>query len=358
MTPATDMAEPIEAIEPEELREGAKRLLADRIDRRAGWHERPRADISALLGEISELGWVLLTAPPANGGLGQSFAALAPIYEEMGRALSPLSLAATLQAVDVLAATGGAAASALLDRITGGEARVATLWATVPAETPIDADFITVPGTADATDLLILPEDGEGPVLLVDLSVDGVTVMPVDTWDRTRSFCDIRLRGVDAVSLTGAGAARLARAHGDLAMAWDCIGAGLQCLDEAIAYMGTRKQFNRPIGSFQALKHRSADLKVGLEIARALADHATITFARRGAGWADLAGQARILAVDAFRAVAEESVQFHGGIGFTWEYDCHLFLKRALMNEMIDETPEQVRDRIAPAVMERALARL
>jgi alkylation response protein AidB-like acyl-CoA dehydrogenase len=74
-------------------------------------------------------------------------------------------------------------------------------------------------------------------------------------------------------------------------------------------------------------------------------------------GWSDFAGQARLLAVDAFRAIAEESVQFHGGIGFTWEHDCHLFLKRALMNEMLGETPEQVRDRVAPGILTRALAR-
>jgi len=220
-----------------------------------------------------------------------------------------------------------------------------------------DIEFTTICDADRATDLLILP--CAGSAALIALGSTGVTVEPIQTWDRSRCFADIRLAGAAAtqLSIDTIAAARIARAHLDLAMAWDCIGAADQALEEAVAYMGMRRQFDRPIGSFQSLKHRAADLKVGLELARALALSAGDLYAVRGDGWDDRAGQARLLAVRAFRAIAEEAIQFHGGIGFTWEHDCHIFLKRALMNEMLGGSAELVSDRIAPGIFSRALGR-
>jgi alkylation response protein AidB-like acyl-CoA dehydrogenase len=327
-------------IDPESLRDAARRLLTDKVDRRAQFGDTPREVRTALQGEMTALGWLLLTIPESRDGLGQGFAALAPIYQELGRALAPVTMSGTMAAVDVLCANEDEAGTALLDRIVTGDARVNTLC---------DADH--------ATDLLILPY--AGPPVLVALESAGVTVEPNQTWDRSRNFADIRLAGAASTQLDidAAAAARIARAHLDLAMAWDCIGAAEQALEEAVAYMGIRRQFDRPIGSFQSLKHRAADLKVGLELARALACNAGDLYAMRGDGWDDRAGQARLLAVRAFRAIAEDAIQFHGGIGFTWEHDCHIFLKRALMNEMLGETEAQVSDRIAPGIFSRALVR-
>jgi alkylation response protein AidB-like acyl-CoA dehydrogenase len=345
-----------ERIDPEELRDSARRLLADQVDRRAGLDQPQSEPGAALLGEMANLGWLLLTAPAARGGLDQSFEALAPIYEEMGRALAPLSIALTMAAVDVLRDQDGGPGAQLLDRIIAGEARVVAVFLS-GAEAPVQRSFLLVPDGISATDLLILPESGQAR--LINLRGPGVRIEQIETWDRSRSFADIHLDDVEPTPLAGDGAAasRVARAHHDLAIAWDSIGGAQQALDEAIAYMGTRKQFGRPIGSFQALKHRAADLKVRLEVARALAQRASAAFAERSGAWADLAGQAHLLAVDSYRAITEESVQFHGGIGFTWEHDCHQFLKRALMNEVLGGTPEQIRDRVAPGILERALKR-
>lgn len=343
-----------EAIEPEELRDGAARLLADKVDRRAAWSEvQTFQAVADLYSEMASLGWFMLTVPTRNGGLGQSFVALAPIYEEMGRALSPVRISQTMAVVDVLAVDGGADAAALLGRIAEGTARVIVL------EGDGDLSAQTVPEACHATTALVLPSDADAQVLLIDLAQPGATLDNVLTWDRSRRYGDVRLSNVVSValSLTAGEASVLVQGHDDLAMAWDSVGGGRQALDEVVQYMGTRQQFNRPIGSFQALKHRAADLKVKLEIARALAEHATVAFSARTDGWSTLAGQARLLAVDAFRTIAEESIQFHGGIGFTWEHDAHIFLKRALMNEMLGGPPEQIRDRVASGIISKALLR-
>lgn len=352
----TDMIDDAETIAPEELRDAARRLLADKADRRAGWNGGEAPAGEALVAEMAGLGWLLLTVPAARGGLGQSFAALAPIYEELGRTLSPVMIAPTMAAIDVLALDRSEAGADLLDRIAAGEARVIITFADATGDT-VDLALTTVAGAAQGTDLLLLPQAGEGAVALVDLA--GAIVTPVEVWDRTRAFGDIRLEGAPVrwLDVAGGTAAETARAHLSLATAWDCIGAAQQALDEAVAYMGTRRQFDRPIGSFQALKHRAADHKVAIEIARSLARFASDAYVARSEARSDLAGQARLLAVDAFNGVAEDAIQFHGGIGFTWEQDCHLFLKRALMNGMLDETPEQVRDRVAPGIIQRALHR-
>jgi len=336
------MNDEAETIDPEELRDAAKRLLTDKVDRRAGWGERDEPDTAALEGEIAALGWSLLTLPVSRGGLGQSFVALAPIYEEMGRSLAPVTLADSMAAVDVLVADGSAVAAQLLDRIASGESRVVVAFSPAMDDKTCGSELSLVRGAMGATDLLVLPERGAGPAVLVDLRGAGVAVERVVTWDRGRTFGDIRLSAaaaIRALTIEAREARTLARAHLDLAMAWDSVGGAEQALVEAVAYMGTRQQFGRPIGSFQALKHRAADLKVGLELARALARKASLEYAERAVGWSDLAGQARLLAVDAYRAIAEEAVQFHGGIGFTWEHDCHLFLKRAVMNVMLGGTP-------------------
>ena len=194
-------------------------------------------------------------------------------------------------------------------------------------------------------------------VLLVDLAGEGVSQDPAPMWDRSRRAADIRLEGARASCLVeGQEATDHVRAHLDLALALDSIGGARQSLEETIAYLGVRQQFGRPIGSFQALKHRAADHKVALEMAAALARHATVSFATPLGLGGLIAGQARLLANQAYRAISEDAVQLHGGIGFTWEQDCHLFLKRAWLNEVLFGVPEQRRDELAPKLLARVAA--
>jgi alkylation response protein AidB-like acyl-CoA dehydrogenase len=283
---------------------------------------------------------------------------LAPLYEELGRSLAPVSIAATLAAADAIA--GHADAGPLLARIAGGEVRFAASFGLV-SRGPGTAIGRPAPflDAADATHLIAAIGEGDAIELrLVDLKAHGVSTAPVETWDRTRTMIQAELSDVGRFPLLPGGfqAFERLRAHLDLAWAWDSLGGAQQALAEAVAYMQTRRQFGRPIGSFQALKHRAADLKVQLEIALALAHQASRDFRDRNDGWQTKAVQAKLLACESYRAIAEENIQFHGGIGFTWEHDCHIFFKRAWLNEALGGTANDYRDRAAPGILRRALA--
>lgn len=351
-------------IDPEEMRDAAKRLLADRVDIRATYAEPPRDEAEPLFSAMAELGWTLLTVPADMEGLGQSFAALAPIYEEMGRVTAPVALFPSLASLELLTlADAGDQARKLAGRVAIGEAQVA-VGLVRPGVLTVKGGTLTgglrfVPADSRTTHLLVLIEDESPSAWLVDLASAGVTMQQTEMWDRSRRVIDISLDRVSASGLLESSVADVlgrVRAHIDLAIAWDSLGGAKRSLEETVAYMLTRQQFGRQIGSFQALKHRAADHKVAIEIAAALVRHATGAFAAGHAGAEILAGQARLIANDAYHAMAEDSVQLHGGIGFTWEHDCHLFLKRALLNEMLYETPDQRRDRLAPSVIEHAMA--
>lgn len=342
-------------IEPEEMREAAQRLLADKVDRRAPWEGRQSAT-KALAADMSELGWFQLNIPPEQGGLGQRFDVLAPIYEELGRSLAPIWLSGTMAAIDALAAGGGDDADKAIAAV------IEQGWRIAPVILPEGQGLASarqpmVPGAPEATHLLIVEPDGAAT--LVAVSAAGVEVTGVETWDLGRSYGEVTLANVaDVVCRLHAGRILpVLRAHCELALAWDSVGGALQCLAETVDYMLGRQQFGRPIASFQALKHRAADHKVAVELARSLVAQASSVFAQRGEAWAVLAAQARILACDAFAEIAEDSIQLFGGVGFTWEYNPHLFLKRALANQIIGGSPDALRDRIVGDVCSRALGR-
>ncbi len=341
-------------IDPEEMRDAARRLLADKVDRRAPWEGKAGAS-EALEADVGELGWYQLTVPAEQGGLGQRFDVLAPIYEEMGRSLAPLWLSGTMAVVDALAAAGGEDAERVIAAVVDQGWRIAPVVLQV-GQGLHSASLPAVPGAPDATHLLIV--DQAGRASLVERVAAGVGVVAVETWDLGRSYGEVTLSNVTDI-IAGFDAAVLLpvlRAHGELALAWDSVGAATQSLSETVEYMLGRHQFGRPIASFQALKHRAADHKVMIELARSLVSQASSVFAVRGEGWAVLATQARILACEAFAAMAEDSIQLFGGVGFTWEYNPHLFLKRALVNQIIGGSPDDLRDRIAGDVCRLALA--
>lgn len=341
-------------INPEEMRDAAQRFLADRVDRRAAWEGR-HGPGDALDAGMRELGWSLMIAPEAQGGLGQRFDVLAPIYEELGKSLAPVWLSGTMATFDGLLAEGSEQANAAVTAIIEQGGRVAI--AILPAGQSLSiAKLPMVAGAPGASHLLIIEPNSAATLLATDSP--GIAIAEVHTWDQGRPYGEVTLTNVTAwtCKMDGADALATVRAHAELALAWDSIGGASQCLSETVDYMLGRQQFGRPIASFQALKHRAADHKVAIELARALVMHASDVFARRGAGWKTFATQARILAGEAFAAMAEDSVQLFGGVGFTWEYSAHLFLKRALANQIIDGLPDDHRDRIVADVCRMALA--
>lgn len=340
-------------IDPEELRDVAVRLLADKVDRRAGWEGRsePALDIEAA---ISELGWYQLNAPEGQGGLGQRFDVLAPIYEELGRSLAPVWLSSTMATVDALQTEGTSTAEAMITELVEQGWRIAVAWLE-PCQNMTTVALPMVAGAPEATHFLFV---GEGALpVLVARDAPGLTITEVKTWDLGRSWGAVACQGVsDAIyRFETAEASAVLLAHSQLALAWDSVGGAAQCLAETVEYMLGRQQFGRPIASFQALKHRAADHKVAIELARSLVVHATAMFSQRSGGWSTLATQARLLACEAYAAMAEDCIQLFGGVGFTWEYSAHLFLKRALTNQILGGSPDQLRDRVIGSICRQAL---
>ncbi|MEN9932996.1 MAG: hypothetical protein RIS17_1569 [Pseudomonadota bacterium] len=344
----------IETIDPEELRDAASRMLGDMVQRRAPYDEGKSADREGLYGAMVEQGWLLLTVPAEMDGLGQSFAALAPIYEELGKAIAPVVLAPSIATLELMAFNPTDALTELAAGIAGGEVRVAVAeqGSVSVAGGKLTGSLTGVLADEGATHLVLLGTDGQA--WIADLSAASVT--SPESWDRSRILLDIALDGVAAdAALASADPAATdrVRAHLDLAIAWDNVGGHAKILEETLDYLRTRKQFDRAIGSFQALKHRAADHKVALDVARGAARNATRAYAAGDADAVTVAGQARLVTEAAYRGMAEDSVQLHGGIGFTWEHDCHLFVKRAILNEFLYGRANERRDRLAPAVIDR-----
>ena len=286
---------------------------------------------------VRDAGWLGLTVPEAQGGLAQSLTAACWMHEELGRALSPAPVLAALVAAEALKACPQSdARDAALEAIVGGDA---------PAVSLIDAEkggdiagggrVIGVAGAESATQLLVI---GEDRVALVPIA--GVTAHP--TWDQTRSLSDVTVGG-DAVVLAkgndAAVAAQAASVHLHVGLAADCVGAADALLTRTVAYLQERKQFDRPLAMFQALKHRCADLKVAIAQAEALLTDTLSTLAQGDGNAVLLAKSAKALASSHFRLVAEEALQLHGGMGMTEEHPCHLYLKRSLLNEHLG-TPD------------------
>ncbi|CAN7329351.1 acyl-CoA/acyl-ACP dehydrogenase [Phenylobacterium sp. LjRoot219] len=298
---------------------------------------------------ISEMGWLGLAAPEELGGLGQGRDALGVLYLELGRVLAPGPVIPALLAVDAVS-RGDLLANraAWIERLVGGEVVTASLKGGALEITVADAGGYTVggmlsavPDADEASHIVAWSDDGD-LCALVPLQQPGVVVTPRAVWDQSRRLFDVSFRGAklsaDTVLTRGDAAADLVRdlqAHLLLALAADCVGGASAALEMTVEYLQTRKQFGRPLAMFQALKHRCADLKTMISAAEALF-WAVAEERTTGAQHPVLeAAGLKSYAASVFHAVAEEVIQLHGGIGLTAEHPCHLFLKRALLNEAL-----------------------
>ncbi|MFN8071808.1 MAG: acyl-CoA dehydrogenase family protein [Mycobacterium sp.] len=261
-----------------------------------------------------QVGAAALVVPEEMGGAGGELADAAAVLEELGRNLVPTPLLpTTLAELGLLAA--GDPDTATLEQLAAGE-----LIGTVA----VDRDYVV---NGDIADVVLGIEDGR-VVRWTD-----VTVAPLTPLDPTRRLARITPGGSTVVG-PDPGLADIAA----VLLAAEQIGAAARCLDLTVEYTKQRVQFGRPIGSFQALKHRMADLYVAVQSARAVVGDAV----------ADLtpvsAALARLAASEAFCTVAGEAIQLHGGIAITWEHDMHLYFKRAHSSAQLLGPPrDQVR---------------
>ncbi|OZM72317.1 acyl-CoA dehydrogenase [Amycolatopsis antarctica] len=318
----------------------------------------------------ADVGIAGLMVPEAAGGHGASARETAVVAEELGRSLAPVPFlgSAVLATSALLSAGESGAAAELLARLASGRAAgaLAVPLTALPGEAfpggvTVDEDGAltgSVGAVADAAvaEVLIVPALGpDGPALYaVEAGTPGVTVTPFVPLDLTRPPADIALDGVQGALLAGqdraSTAVDAALTAGAAVLASEQLGLAEWCLDETVGYLKQRYQFGRPVGSFQALKHRLADLWLEVVSARAAARYVADCLASGSADTAVAASLAQANCSGVAVHAAEECVQLHGGIGMTWEHPAHLYLKRAKADELALGTPGRHRARLATLI--------
>ncbi len=334
------------------------------------------ATLRQLYRQMAELGWVGLLAPPEFGGSGGTFLDAALLAEEMGRAAVPGPYLANTLALLLLRDAGSKALrSEWLPALTQGQAIGTIAWFEAQAsswpcalETRCTATrlgvrlsgtkrFVLDAHLADVFLVVCTAPAGRTKttvVVLVPNSHPGITVRPMDDIDRTRRVYEVSFEDVavprKAVFVSGERAVNALTRVFDAAavlLAADSLGGAQRLLEMSVAYAKVRTQFGRPIGSFQAVKHRCAEMVAQIEPARSLMWYAahTLDAMPRLATYA--ASLAKGHLADVYAAVAESALRVHGGIGFTWEHDLHIWFKRAQWNRYAFGTPEWHRERVA-----------
>ncbi|GAA1851614.1 acyl-CoA dehydrogenase family protein [Asanoa iriomotensis] len=298
------------------------------------------------------MGLAGLLVPEAQGGSGAQWRAAAVVVEELGRAVAPVPYLSS--AVVATTALGLGEEPSLLGRLASGELTAALavpygLWS-APRLLPVSAGVVngTVRGVADAlgAGLLLVPcEDGL-------YAVDGAAARRtrVMSLDETRPLCDLEFTAAPARLVASLSAVPCALRVAATLMAAEQVGLASWCLDTTVAHLRSRLQFGRPVGSFQALKHRLADLWVELTQARSVVAYAVADLASGGDDASVAASLAKIVGSEVAVRAAEECVQMHGGIGFTWEHPAHLYLKRAKATSVAYGSPDRHRARLATLV--------
>lgn len=332
--------------------------------------------------KMAELGWMGLVLGEEYGGVGLNMVDLVVVLEEMGRVVMPGPFLASV----VLGATaidlGGSAESKkrYVPELAAGNLK-ATL-AQVEESGRWDADGIELPAKRDGdgfrlsglklfvpdahnADLLVVPARTAGTgaegitVLLVDAKAKGVSVRLLKTMDQTRKLCEVRFDdvtvGSDAVlGEVDQGWSLLDRTvdHGKVALCAEMCGGAQRVLDMSVEYAKVREQFGKPIGSFQAIQHKCANMLVQVESAKSATYYAAWAVANDVPEAHLAACMAKAYCSDAYRLVSAEGIQIHGGIGFTWEHDMHLYFKRAKGSEVTFGDATWNRELVAQVVLD------
>jgi alkylation response protein AidB-like acyl-CoA dehydrogenase len=315
--------------------------------------------------KMAELGWHGLILPEAHGGAGLTFVDMVVVLEEMGRVVLPGPFFSTVVLGGVVLAEGGSAAQReeLLPRLAAGELRV-TL-AQLEPNARWDADGVQLVATraggdfrlagtklfvpdAHTADLLVVAGRAPGStgaegvtLFLVDAKAPGIETTLLKTMDQTRKLCEVVLRDVTVpaarvLGTPGEGWTLLERVvdRGKVGLCAEMCGGAQKVLEMSVDYAKVREQFGRPIGSFQAIQHKCANMLVEVESAKSATYYAAWAVANDVPDAPLAAAMAKAYCSDAYRHTAGEGIQIHGGIGFTWEHDMHLYFKRAKSSEV------------------------
>jgi alkylation response protein AidB-like acyl-CoA dehydrogenase len=364
--------------EEQDLRDAVRSLLAERADwpavlARTETSETYDTGLWQVL--AAEVGCAGLLIPEAHGGAGASYREAAVVAEETGRAAAPVPYlgsavvaTAALLAVpdaDLLAGLAAGTLTAALavpfasrpfaSRPSGDLPGGVRVTPPQPGDPAGQARLTgTITGVADAlpAGVLLVPADGvPAGLYAVQADAPGVTLTPVVSLDQTRQLADLALdHAVGRPVAAGPDVATAVRAGltaGAAILASEQLGLAEKCLEITVSYLKERYQFARPVGSFQALKHRLADLWVAVLQARAAARYAAACLAEGDPDTPVAVALAKAACGDAATLAAQECVQLHGGIGFTWEHPAHLYLKRAKSASTGFGTPDWHRGTLA-----------
>ncbi|HEV7753938.1 MAG TPA: acyl-CoA dehydrogenase family protein [Baekduia sp.] len=326
--------------------------------------ERPRTVDRAAWRDAAAMGWVGAAVPDDAGGLGGTVTDLATIAEELGRGTfdGPF-LGCVLAATLLTGAEGDEAAALLADLCSGARIAAAAIdagdadAAAAAARVTLDADGrlhgeLLAVLDADVADALLVPFVRDGAFVTALVPADaGVAVRPARGFDLTRRVSAVSLAGASSGPVVAVAPGALARtlALGGALAAADGLGAATRLLEMTVAYAQDRVAFGRPIASYQAVKHKCADMLCWTEGARVAVDAAAAALDGDGDP-AYAVSVAKGYAGDACSRVAGEALQIHGGIAFTWEHDLHLLMRRIKADEVLFGDLAFHEDRLAAAV--------
>ena len=344
--------------------------------------EGPEGMTPDLWKKLAEQGWLGLIVPDEHGGMGLGMVDLVVLMEEMGRAVVPGPFFSTvlLGGLAILEAGTEAQKKAWLPRLASGDARATLAWMEPTAD--LGARGITLPATATSgghtlngtklfvqdahtADALVVAartatgksaEEGIS-LFLVPKDSAGLTVTLLPTMDQTRKLCEVTFKdvavGSDALmGQAGSGWPPLARVidRATVGLCAEMCGGAQKVLDMTVEYAKIRQAFGRPIGSYQGVKHKAADMLVDVENSKSITYYAAWAMDEGVAEGPLAVSMAKAYVSDAYRRVSGAGIQLHGGIGFTWEHDLHLYFKRAKGSEFTFGDATWHRERVAQLV--------
>jgi len=339
------------------MRDEARRFLADRCSSKAV-RRALDGDVTfdcALWTAIGELGWAGVAIPEEFGGAGIGYEALCLIAGELGASLAPVPFSSSIYLASeaILIAADDTQKREVLPAIASGK----SIWTFAlaegqgnPSPQSVKAEYragklsgkkLAVPDAciADFAVVVAMDQSGEIGLYAVSLTESGVARETVSTVDPTRNYANLTFQNVSASPLlaNGKGWLLVQRVldRAAIFIAFEQVGGADACLNMAKDYALNRYAFGRPIATFQAIKHRLADMYVALELARAHAYYGAWAISHDALELAAAAAAARVAATDAYHLCAKENIQIHGGMGFTWEMDCHLYYRRAKMLSLL-----------------------
>jgi alkylation response protein AidB-like acyl-CoA dehydrogenase len=344
--------------------------------------ESPEGMTADLWKKLAEQGWLGLIVPDEYGGMGLGIVDLVVLLEEMGRAVVPGPFFSTvlLGGLAILEAGTDGQKKAWLPKLASGDARAALAWMEPSAD--LGARGITLPATAkggghtlngtklfvqDAhtADVLVVAvrtatgktsEEGIS-LFLVPKGSSGMTVTLLPTMDQTRKLCEVAFKDVAVgpealMGPAGSAWASLARVidKATVGLCAEMCGGAQKVLDMTVEYAKIRQAFGRPIGSYQGVKHKAADMLVDVENSKSITYYAAWAMDEGVAEGPLAVSMAKAYVSDAYRRVSGLGIQLHGGIGFTWEHDLHLYFKRAKGSEFTFGDATWHRERVAQLV--------